>query len=86
MFDRIAVILKDHKYTPEQSLMKVSFFRNYDCDKDRIYGESAWEHESSNLSNFMNTFEADNGYGCNEAVEIGLCEALKDIKDEDGLS
>jgi len=65
--------------------MKIMFYRNYDGDKDVICGSSEWRYKDTDLIAYLNTFEVDCGWG-NEAVEIGLCKAIDDIKDEEGLS
>ena len=85
MLERIGQILKEHGYEPEQSLMKISFYRNYSNDKDEIYGSSEWRYKGTDLISYLNTFSVAGGQG-NEAVEIGLCKAIDDIKDEEGLS
>ena len=68
--------------------MKISWYRNYDAEREIICGESGWEVNPTNLFEFMKSFEADRGWG-NEAIEAGLYNAVKDIAlkpDECGLS
>jgi len=58
--------------------MKVSFYKNYDCGMERITGESEWKTSPMELIAFMGTF-SDGGGIENEAIEIGLLQAVKDI-------
>jgi len=60
--------------------MKVSFYRNYNADHRDIFGQSEWKANAVDLISFLGEFDARHGWG-NEAIEIGLCRALDDMKE-----
>ena len=85
MFERIGTVMTDHGYAPEQCMMKIAWYRNYNCDKDRIFGQSEWQHRSADLVQYLSTFDADYGWG-EEAIEVGLERAIAEIEEDGGLS
>ena len=80
--NNIWTIIERHGFPPEETQVKISWFKSYRCNKDTIYGESTWEHSAKNLINFISRIKLDDDNEMySKAVEIGLHEAIKEIED-----
>ena len=83
MFERATNILHlnptSKGYDDKSFSLQFVTYRNYNCTADMLLQYSAWEHQSTNLVEFMSTVTAQGGWG-NEAIEIGLYHAVREHK------
>ncbi|CAF1394740.1 unnamed protein product [Adineta steineri] len=81
MFERAAVILKEHHISLDSFEIQFVVYRNYCCPENKILQHSPWETKPDNLRAFMNTINVEGGLG-NEAIEIALWHANKENERE----
>ena len=80
MLDQIKHILESKNFDPNIAEIKIAVYRNYAEDKVQIYQASGWETRHHTLREFLERYaRASGGYGANEAVEVGLHYASKEI-------
>ena len=80
MFERARQILDDQGHSGSFELQFVCF-RNYDCRAERLLQVSPWEARPENLKSFMAGVDANDGTHWEEAVEIALLHANRQIED-----
>lgn len=79
MFDRAQQVLIQNGFDPNLFMLQIAVYRNYSSGKDLILQHSEWESKSDKLRAFMDKTNVQGGQG-NEAIEIGLWYANKQIK------
>ena len=70
-FARTCGILEDQNVEADVQVQFV-VYRNYSDTPDNLLRWSSWESDPKKLNTFMDGQNASGGYGCREAVEVGL--------------
>ncbi|ETO01529.1 hypothetical protein RFI_35911, partial [Reticulomyxa filosa] len=77
MFERISTILKENGESPNSFEMQFVVYRNYNAPADMLLQTSTWESKPENLRSFMESIQANYGWG-NEAIEIGFSHVSRE--------
>ena len=75
MFDRAQEVLEKCGLDRNLFSMQIAVYRNYDCDQESLLESSSWECDARNLRSFLERISCKGGWGCREAMEIGLWHA-----------
>lgn len=86
MFDEARLALKSMSLDEDLILMKIGGYRNYNSAEKEIFQVSPeWTSDPTNLAEFLNnSLKIHGGWG-NEAMEIGLQYANKEILNNQGI-
>ena len=78
--------LVKNKLDEDIILMKIAGYRNYSSLEQKLFQASPeWTSDTKNLISFLqNSLQINGGQG-NEAIEVGLQFANKEIKDNNGV-